>query len=55
MTKHMNRNALLVAYVSNSTFVEANGGGGNAQTFAQSAVVLPAFLLKRIPIGATPS
>lgn len=54
MTKHMNRNALLVAYVSNSTFVEANGGG-NAQTFAQSAVVLPAFLLKRIPIGATPS
>lgn len=53
MTKHMNRNALLVAYVSNSTFVEANGG--NAQTFAQSAVVLPAFLLKRIPIGATPS
>lgn len=53
MTKRMERNVLLVAYVWNHTF--SNAHRGNAQIFAQSAVVLPAFLLKRIPIGATPS
>lgn len=53
MTKRMDYNVLLVAFVSNDASFKAHRG--NAQTFAQSAAVFPAFLLKQIPIGATPS
>lgn len=53
MTKRMKRNVLLVAYVWNHTF--SNAYRGNAQIFAQSAVVLPAFLPNQISIGEVPS
>lgn len=53
MTNRMDYNVLLVAYVWNHTFSKAYRG--NAQIFAQSAVVLPAFLLNQISIEAVPS
>ena len=43
MTKHMNRNALLVAYVSNSTFVEANGGGVMRKLLHSQRLFCPPF------------